>query len=369
MRVGRGRDRRRRAGPRPLAIERDAQARPALPELPQPRRGRLRVVPGGARPGPRAAGRRAQRAHARAAAPWTPDEVELWPPSPPRSARPSRTRSSTAARASGSPSSRRSTASPAACSRRSTSTRRCADACAPPPTRPGPTCAPSRSPRRPAQPLEIACARADAGRPTTTLADAASRAPFDAPGLLAVPLETPARPRRRAGLRAPASRRSPAPSGRCSARSPPRPPRRGRRARRDARPARPGDPPPGQEQPADRGLAAAARRERRQPTRTGRCATSVGRVLSIAEVHDLLTSTREDDVGRRRPRPAAHRHAAPDARRRRGQLDARADRAAGRPGHRPRAGLLRAVRERRGARRRRTSMSPAPRRCVRANSP
>ena len=93
---------------------------------------------------------------------------------------------------------------------------------------------------------------------------------------------------------------------------------------------------------------------------------SVGRVLSIAEVHDLLTSTHDEDVdsadlvrrltsmlrqtvggGRRRDRP-------------------RADRAAARPRDGARARLLRALRQRRRARRRRSEYRAATRRCVRA---
>ena len=55
---------------RPIAAGRDrppGPPRPALQELPQPAGGRVRVDPGGAGAGPRQAGRRAQRAHARAA--------------------------------------------------------------------------------------------------------------------------------------------------------------------------------------------------------------------------------------------------------------------------------------------------------------
>ena len=100
----------------------------------------------------------------------------------------------------------------------------------------------------------------------------------------------------RSSARASAGRRSRAPSARCSARSPPRPPRPSsaraarcaacspRRSTTGSRTTcRPwprccGSPPP-------RGS---------DPHRALR--DSVGRVLSIAEVHDLLTSTHEEDV-------------------------------------------------------------------------
>ena len=79
-----------------------------------------------------------------------------------------------------------------------------------------------------------------------------------------------------------------------------RPPRGGRaraRPRRHARRARPGDPPPGQEQPADGGLAAAAAGARaRASTRARRSTDSVNRILAIAAVHEVLTEHREDDV-------------------------------------------------------------------------
>ena len=79
-----------------------------------------------------------------------------------------------------------------------------------------------------------------------------------------------------------------------------RPPRRRRaraRARGDARRARPGDPPPGQEQPPDRRLAAApagARAEAVDPRKA--LDDSVNRILAIAAVHEVLTEHREDDV-------------------------------------------------------------------------
>ena len=70
------------------------------------------------------------------------------------------------------------------------------------------------------------------------------------------------------------------------------------RARRDARRARPGDPPPGQEQPADRGLAAAPAGARAEGPIDSRKALedSVNRILAIAAVHEVLTEQRDDDV-------------------------------------------------------------------------
>ena len=86
---------------------------------------------------------------------------------------------------------------------------------------------------------------------------------------------------------------------------------RGRRARArssgDARRARPGDPPPRQEQPADRRVAAAAAgaRDRRVDPREA-LEHSVNRILAIAAVHEVLTERRDDDVAARRPaRPVA----------------------------------------------------------------
>jgi two-component sensor histidine kinase len=156
-------------------------------------------------------------------------------------------------------------------------------------------CAIALSPA-PGAPLEIAYRSSDAGPPDDVLADAASRAPHDAPGLLAVPLETRrgrlgalvcARPQSqpftradRALIRSIAAQTA---SGVAGARG------------------------------AMRGLLAQEIHHRvknnlqtvasllrlaasgdADPHRALR--DSVSRVLSIAEVHDLLTSTREDDV-------------------------------------------------------------------------
>ena len=93
---------------------------------------------------------------------------------------------------------------------------------------------------------------------------------------------------------------------------------------------------------------------------------SVGRVLSIAEVHDLLTSTHEEDVDgadliRRLTSMLCQTVGGSGSR-----DDPRADRAAARSRDGARARLLRAVRERRGARRRRSAYRSEARRCVRA---
>ena len=120
------------------------------------------------------------------------------------------------------------------------------------------------------------------------------------------------RPRRRAraapaaALEAPADRRARLRPRHAVHRRGPRPARGDRppcrrraraRARGDARRARPGDPPPGQEQPPDRRLAAAAPGARAgASTRGGRSTDSVNRILAIAAVHEVLTEHREDDV-------------------------------------------------------------------------
>ena len=186
------------------------------------------------------------------------------------------------------------------------------------------------------------------GRPTTELLEPAAAAPLDERGPLAVPLVWKRAAHRRARLRRGRGRRSRARSARCSAPSPHQAAtavESGRGVMRELR--RPGDPPPRQEQPADRGLAAAAARRRASdPQRALR--DSVDRILSIAEVHDLLTASREGDVDLRRPGAPPRRAcsatawaAAPAD----DQLDA--DQVPGDDARRRRAHLLRALRQRR----------------------
>ena len=141
-----------------------------------------------------------------------------------------------------------------------------------------------------------------------------------------LPLE-PGRPDRRGARRARRARA--ARRGRAPRRAAAHPPRSARRARRLAHAARaraaPASrssprPPPRMRPPCSRAPAgrcggcsrarsttasrttcrpwprSCGSRRAATPTRSAPCATSIGRVLSIAEVHDLLTSTREEDV-------------------------------------------------------------------------
>ena len=189
--------------------------------------------------------------------------------------------------------------------------RRCRPA--PPPRPPTPTCARSRCLPRAGQPFEVAVRSSDVGATTRDARRRRAHAPRSTSRVC-----SPCR-----------SRRGAAASARSSARASRGPPftRAERallgsvaaqaatavvgRARRDAEPARPGDPPPRQEQPADRGLAAAARRllRRRPAPRAARLGRSRALDRRGARPADL-----DARGGRRLRRPGAPPHvdAAPD---------------------------------------------------------
>ena len=141
-----------------------------------------------------------------------------------------------------------------------------------------------------------------------------------------------------------------------------RPAGRGRaraRPRGDARRARPGDPPPGQEQPADGRVAAAAPGPRRGPGRLAQGARGLGQ----PHPRDRRRPRGADRAARRRRRPrrpvrAAARDARPGRRRRpRGRRRARAGLARRPPRDRARARLLGAARRTRSSTAARTSTS------------
>ena len=221
-------------------------------------------------------------------------------------------------------------------------------------------------PPSPGQPFEVAVRSSETGATTEMLAVAARKAPFDEPGLLAVPLET-----RRGRVGALVCARLGGP-----------PFTRAERALLGSVAAQAATAVVGA-RGAMRSLLAQEIHHRvknnlqtvasllrlaassgSDPHRALR--DSVGRVLSIAEVHDLLTSTHEEDVDgadliRRLTSMLCQTVGGSGSETTLAPIVLRADRATALA-----LVYLRAVRERRGARRRRTTYRSEARRCVRA---